>query len=116
MPVRLTARARRDIEAVLEFSVKHYGEDAAIRYATLVTTAIENIGDKPFCTGSREITRRQGIRAFALANLRLQAPGDQRVSKPVHQLIYRLAGDGFVEIVALVGSNYPAARVRPAKT
>jgi hypothetical protein len=41
----------------------------------------------------------------------LHLPREQRVRNPAHQVVYRLAEDGVVEILAIVGDSYPSARV-----
>ncbi len=37
---------------------------------------------------------------------------EQRAGKPAHQLVYRVADDGIVEILAVTGDSYPATRSR----
>jgi plasmid stabilization system protein ParE len=44
---RLAARARRDLDTVLGYSLEQYGRDAADRYGLLLTTAMIEIGRQP---------------------------------------------------------------------
>jgi hypothetical protein len=96
---------------VLKYSVQKHGHDAADRYELLLTTAMEAVGNQPLLPGSRAVTRRRGVRTYAIARSRLLLPKDQRVMKPVHTLVYRHADDGVAEILAIIGDSYPAARV-----
>jgi hypothetical protein len=72
---------------------------------------MQQIADRPLLGGSCPVTSRPGVRAYAIFHSRLRLPRDQRVATPAHQLIYRVADDAVVEILAIVGDSYPAARV-----
>ena len=112
MAFRLAARARRDLDTILRYSLEQYGRDAAGRYELLLTTEMTEISDQPVLNGSRPVRRRPGVRSYSISHSRLHLPRDQRVRNPAHQIVYRLAEDGLVEILAIVGDSYPAARVR----
>lgn len=111
MAFRLSARARRDLDTVLSYSLDKHGGDAAGRYQLLLMTAMEDVGDQPFLNGSRPVRARPGVRSYYIAHSRLRLPREQRVLNPVHQLVYRLAADDVVEVLAIIGDSYPPARV-----
>jgi len=108
---RLSARARRDLDKTLRYSFDKHGRDAAGRYQLLLTTAMEDVGRQPLLNGSRPVRARPGVRSYYIAHSRLHLPREQRVVNPVHQLVYRLAADDVVEILAVIGDSYPPARV-----
>ncbi len=111
MTARLTARARRDLDKILQYSVREYGHDAANRYELLLTIAIEEIGNDPLLRGSREVRRRPGVRTYSISHSRAHVPKELRVRSPAHQLLYRLVENGIVEILAITGDGYPAGKV-----
>ena len=111
MAFRLAARARRDLDNILQYILEEYGRDAADRYELLLTTAMREIGDQPRLIGWRPVRSRPGVCAYSISYSRLHPPREQRVRNPAHQVIYRVAGDGVVEILAIVGDSYPPARV-----
>jgi toxin ParE1/3/4 len=107
---RLSQRAREDIRRILVYSFEAYGRDGADRYNMLLTTAIEAVGNHPDIIGSLPIRRKPGVRSYSIAHSKGHVPRGQRVRNPGHKLVYRLAGDGVVDILAVVGDSYPAAR------
>jgi toxin ParE1/3/4 len=109
---RLSARARRDIDKVLKYSLDQHGRDSAARYQLLLVTAMEELGSQPLHSGSRPVPDRPGVRSYAISHSRLRLPREWRVANPAHQLVYRIASDGGVEILAVIGDSYPPARVR----
>jgi toxin ParE1/3/4 len=112
VPFRLSARARRDLSEVLKYSLEEHGRDAAGRYELLLAVAIEDVGNQPMILGSRTVRRRPGVRCHAISHSRSRAMREQRAGKPAHQLVYRVADDGIVEILAVTGDSYPATRSR----
>jgi toxin ParE1/3/4 len=109
---RLSARARRDLDRVIRYSLEKHGRDAAGRYLLLLTTAMDEAGGNPFLQGSRPVIAKPGVRSYAILHSRLRVPKEQRVQSPAHQLVYRCADDGIVEILAIIGDSYPPARLR----
>jgi len=97
---------------VLEYSLDKHCRDAADRYQLLLTTAMEDVGDQPLHDGSRPVSERPGIRSYSISHRRLRLPRERRVARPAHQLVYRIASDDVVEILAVIGDSYPPARVR----
>jgi len=104
---RLVARARRDLDKVLTYSLDTYGRDAAARYQLLLITAMEDIGDQPLLVGSRPVAGKPRIRSYAISHSRAHLRRQHRVQNPAHQLVYRVATDGAVDILVTVGDSYP---------
>ncbi len=67
-------------------------------------------GDKPDMSGSVEIPRLPGIRAYPARLSRLWMEPTRRVAAPRHLVIYRLASDGVVEILGLVHDRMVLSR------
>lgn len=97
--LRLTARARRDIDAILRRSTTVFGEDAAERYRTLLIRALQDIRADPFCRGIRLVhTRRQSVLLYALRSVRMPvAP----VRQPRHFLAFQHK-DGVVTVLRVL--------------
>ncbi len=110
MAFRFTPQARQDAGKILAFSLLNYGEDAAKRYELLIKIAATKVAQSPDLYGSVKVDRRPGVRSYALAHCRKLAPPDQRIANPAHKLVYCVATDGVVEILAIVGTGYPAGR------
>ncbi len=111
MAFRLSARARRDLDQALDYSLQHYGPAAAARYELLLITAMREVGDQPDLPGSRPVSRSPGLRSYLVSYSRPRLPSRQRVRNPVHRLVYRVTQEGMVEILAIIGDSYPPARV-----
>jgi toxin ParE1/3/4 len=98
--VRLARPAAADIRALLEWSALAFGEAAAARYDRLIERALYNIATDPDRPGVR---RRDdlgvGTRTYHLvhASGRTKKAVD-RVRRPRHLLIFRVAGDGNLDI------------------
>jgi plasmid stabilization system protein ParE len=112
---RLSNRARADLERILRYSLEEHGRDAAARYELLLATSMKEIASLPLLRFSRAVKRRPGVRSYSITHSRQHVPTDQRVRNPAHQLVYRIAEDKIVEILAIVGDSYPAARVPLSK-
>ena len=65
--VRVTAAARRDMIAMMDWSLKEFGPDAALRYDALMTQALSDIADDPERPGTqRRPELAQGVRVYHL--------------------------------------------------
>ncbi|HEY0925517.1 type II toxin-antitoxin system RelE/ParE family toxin [Brevundimonas sp.] len=97
--LRLTARARRDIDAILRRSNTVFGEDAAERYRTLLIRALQDVRTDPLCPGVRLVhTRRQPVLLYALKSVRAPiAP----VREPRHFLAFQHM-DGVVTVLRVL--------------
>ena len=96
----LLPRAERDIEAILEWTHEHFGERGRVRYEALLTRAILDIAAEPERSGSHarpEIA--DAARTYHLRHSRDHVSvAIGSVRHPRHFLLYRISGDGRVEI------------------
>jgi toxin ParE1/3/4 len=100
--VRLTGTAQRDLASVMAWSVKEFGERAALRYDALIKQALKDIGEDPGRPGSKEKPEAmiEGVRAYHLSfsRKRLPRPG---VKEPRHFLLYRRRGEA-IEVARIL--------------
>jgi toxin ParE1/3/4 len=110
---RLLAGAEGDIDRILLRSAEEWGVPAAERYHRLMLAVFAMIGARPDTPGSQAVEIVAGVRFYPLwLGRRLVVP-EQRVGKPRHIAVYRVANDGVVEIVGLTHDRMllaPAAR------
>ena len=102
MPYRLVGHAEDQIDAILLKSARLGGIPAAARYHRLILAAAAAVGEAPALPGSREIPRVPGVRAIHLRSARRLVDRDSQVAEPRHVIVYRVAPDGFVDILSLV--------------
>lgn len=100
MDVIIAPRARGDIAGILDWTDQHFGAIVLRRYAKLIATAIEEVGENPTLAGScsrPEIA--EACRTYHPYFSRNSAgrPGD-RIRRPRHFLLYRVSDSGAVEI------------------
>ena len=92
--VYLTLTARADLFRVMEWSVKEFGDRAALRYDALIKQALRDIEEDPERPGSTEKPELmiEGGRTYHLSfsRGRLPYPG---VKEPRHFLLYRRRGN-----------------------
>lgn len=110
MAYRLTGPAELQLIEVLAESRFRHGEAAKRRYELLIRTALESVGDDPGLPGSWPVRRFPGVRVYEIAQSRHRVPRENRVADPWHKLVYCVADDGVVAILAIVGRSYPAGR------
>ena len=110
MAYRLTRTAEHQIDALLLDSARNHGLEAAGRYGQLILTAMAALGEEPHLIGSVEVARLPGIRAYPTSLARRRVEPARRVASPRHLVIYRLAADGMVEILALVHDRMVLSR------
>ena len=110
MPYRLSARAERQLAKILDYSETTYGSAAAGRYELLLIASLEVAGSDPDIMSSRAVPGVSRARSLAIRHCKNRLPPDVRVGNPWHQIVYRQAPDGMVEILAVVGESMPAER------
>ncbi|HEV3116855.1 MAG TPA: type II toxin-antitoxin system RelE/ParE family toxin [Gemmataceae bacterium] len=100
MEVIIAPKAQRDIVNILAWTQENFGPQTLKRYARLIETAIEEIAADPNCAGSvRRPEIAEDCRTYHLFHSRKRAgTRGNRVRKPRHLLLYRVAGAGVVEI------------------
>lgn len=102
MGYRLTRRAEDQADQILLEGAGEWGVEATARYNRLMLAVWTALGADPGLRGSRPVPRVQGVRAYPLRlGRRLVAPPGERVGKPRHIVLYRLAADGEVEILGM---------------
>jgi plasmid stabilization system protein ParE len=95
--VRLLGDARRSIDAALEYTLARYGEEGVLRYAALITQAIDDFGAAPDARTVRHLGKDrngQDLLRYDLALSRENVPKSvAKVANPRHFLVARLDGD-----------------------
>jgi plasmid stabilization system protein ParE len=99
---RLVGRAEERIDTILLESARQWGVVAAARYHRLILAACATVAGNPTLPGSREVPRIPGVRTYHLRLARRLLPPDQRVDRPRHLVIYRVAPDSVVEILSVI--------------
>jgi toxin ParE1/3/4 len=102
VPYRLVGRAGDRIDTILLETARQWGIEAAGRYHRLILAALAIVGDFPDTPGSRSLPRPPGVRTYHLRRARRRVVAEQRVGRPRHLIVYRVAPDGVVEILSLV--------------
>ena len=96
----ISPAAEHDIESILVWTHGRFGEQARLRYEALLTQGIVDVAEDPNrvgCIHRSEITA--DARTYHLWHSRIHVPvADGRVKNPRHFLLYRIRGDGRVEI------------------
>jgi toxin ParE1/3/4 len=97
--VQVARRARRDATAILNWSLKEFGEGASRSYAALIVQALRDIGDDPARPGSKERPEimAAGARTYHLRFSRSRMSGPI-VKSPRHFLLYRLLNEHVIEV------------------
>lgn len=90
---------KRDIEAILNWSRKEFGEIAAARHKALFKQAMRDIGTDPERPGSKESPEIliEGVRTYHLEFSRARVKG-RGVKAPRHFLLYRRREEGAIEV------------------
>ena len=90
--VEITEPAARDFDEIVDWTVRRFGGDAAIRYSDLIARALQDLESDPFRMGSRAIPGPPaGLRGYHLSHSRKQARSSLGyVRKPRHMVVYRV--------------------------
>jgi len=108
--------ALRDIAAIVSWSVKHFGERAALRYEDLILQAMRDIAADPERPGATERSDLmiEGARTYHLSFSRMRA-SEPRVRTPRHLLIYRSDPTGVIVVARVLHDSRDLARHLPAE-
>ena len=110
--VILAAPADRDFLEIMDWSLEHFGADAADRYESLIAQALADVGEDPFRPGAvKRSELPEGVYTYHLASSRERVTGD-RVHTPRHFVMYRLVGLR-VEVLRLLHDSRDLARHVP---
>jgi toxin ParE1/3/4 len=99
---RLSLSAETALEDIRIAGIREWGAAAADKYDLLLDTALAAISIDPRLYGSRQVPRLAGIRIYPIRFSRKRVPPDQRVGRPRHLIVYRVASDGVVEVLGIV--------------
>jgi toxin ParE1/3/4 len=107
--------AESDIASILDWSHEHFGPEARGRYEVLIVQAIVDVADNPDRAG---VNSRPEIaaaaRTYHLINSRDRVPaGLGRVQQPRHFLLFRMRGDGVVEVGRVLHDSMDLERHMP---
>lgn len=113
-PFHITGSARRDIAAILKWSIQEFGVAASLRYQALIRQALLDIEADPERPGSKERPDLlvEGARTYHLALSRTRSAG-ARVKEPRHFLLYRRREDGVIEVARVLHESRDLARHLP---
>jgi len=113
---RLTAFVRDDLDSVLEWSGRYFGELRRARYETLIFAAIADIRRFPNHPAAKKHPRYGvGVRSWHLRLSRNHVPLEVgRVDSPRHLLFYRVMG-GVVVIGRLLHERMDLRRHLPSR-
>ncbi len=118
-PVRrliVTGPARRDIAAIIRWSVRHFGEPAARRYESLILQGLRDIAADPERAGSvsRPELMVEGAHTYhlSLSRSRMSSP---KVKIPRHVLLYRCPRPGIVELARVLQDSRDLSRHLPVE-
>jgi toxin ParE1/3/4 len=103
--LRVTEAAQADIDTLLLDSEETFGQETRRRYGLLLNEALNRIRSDPERAGAPS---RYGpvsdLRIFPIRLARLRIRPAERIARPRHVLVFRLAGD----VVVLVRVLYDA--------
>lgn len=92
--VRFLPRARRDVQAILQHSVRTWGEDQGRTYRGLLEDAFRRVGEYPLLGRQRDEAR-PGVRVLGVGE---------------HVILYRLEGEA-VAILRVVHAHRDLSRL-----
>jgi toxin ParE1/3/4 len=98
---RLVGQAGGQVTRILTDSARKFGLPAAERYYRLMLAAFAALSDRPIQTASDDALLPPGVRVYPLSLARRLVPLEQRVGRPRHIVLYRVAPDGVVEVLGL---------------
>jgi len=100
--LRITAAAQADIDILLLNSEETFGQETARRYRLLLTEALNRIRSDPERAGApSQSGPLSDLRIFPIRLARLRIRPAERIARPRHVLVFRLAGDVVVLVRVL---------------
>jgi toxin ParE1/3/4 len=113
--IRLSPEAQEDIEAILAWSHREFGEQVRLRYEELLVQAMLDLAEDPSRVGSQERPElAKGAKTYHIQHSRnhMNLAGI-RIRKPRHFLLCRLANDSFLEIGRVLHDSMELAQHLP---
>jgi len=113
--VRLAPAADRDVDEILDYSQRAFGDLARHRYRGLLQTAFNDLATDPDRSGARHRNDLvPGARTYHLLHSRERAAGLYGVvRRPRHLLLFRLPGSKLVEIGRILHDSMDIVRHLP---
>jgi toxin ParE1/3/4 len=110
----VSGHARRDIAAVLKWSLQKFGEAASLRYEALILQALVDIEADPERQGSKARPELMvgGARTYHLWFSRSRVSG-LGVEEPRHFVLYRRREGGGIEVARLLHDSRDLQRHLP---
>lgn len=102
MHYRLAKAAEDALVSIRIESIRQWGKVVANRYDRLLDQAIEDIAENPSARGPHEIPRVPGVKGYHIKTSRGHVERKDRIRRARHLIIYRVAGDGVVEILGII--------------
>ena len=96
----LSPSAEADIEGILAWTHEHFGEAARFRYEELLAQAILDVAaspERPGCMSRPELSKAAHTYHLYFSRNNV-SPAANRVKRPRHFLLFRMADKGTVEI------------------
>lgn len=112
---RLAPEDEQDVEAILTWTHGQFGEELRLRYEELLVQAILDLADDPGRPGTLERSElAKGAKTYHLRHSRDHVSRSVgRIRKPRHFLLYRVAGDGTLEIGRVLHDSMDLTRHLP---
>jgi toxin ParE1/3/4 len=113
--IQITRAAERDIAAIWNWSLKEFGEDAALRYHALMTQAVRDVAADPERPGVQQ--RSELAEGILIYHLRFSRDGAKTLSgvvrNPRHFVIYRRREGHLIEILRILHDSRDLVRHMP---
>lgn len=94
MKLRLTKQAQVDLATVFKQSREQFGDDAQRRYERLLNAAMRELAANPRPPGVRAASSAaEGAWLYHSRHASRRIPAAERVGRPRHIIVYRVAGD-----------------------
>ncbi len=108
----LAPAAEEDIGAILVWSAATFGDAARRRYAALIVQAISDLAESPKRAGVHERPEvGEGLCSYYLTHSRSHARlVAETVAAPRHFVIFRIRGNGGLEVVRILHDSMDLAR------
>ena len=116
MPSFVLARAaQRDIVNILRWSKREFGQDASIRYETLIFQALEDIRLDPFLPGSKDRKNLgAGVRTYHLELSRERSRTELGIVRvPRHFILYRPIDEHTIRVSRILHDSRDSQGQRP---
>lgn len=110
----LSGLANTDLEEILAWSDREFGQAAAQRYEALLFQTFRDIAQDPARLGSHQHAEvSEDVRFYHLRFSRRVRDGEVAVREPRHFVVYFIARRGVIEIIRILHDSRDVARHLP---